>query len=189
MDIVTINKTVESKIITVRGQKVILDSEVALLYGVETKRVNEAVSRNLEKFPNGYTIELTEDEWLPLKSQFATSMKGGKIKLPKAFTEKGLYMLATILKSPRATVTTIAIVETFAKVREATRSVAELLDTGENNPHAEKLQHKIGHFMTDILTPNIDDYDIETIKTSTKVKFLSMFEFSKEVVRKPKKKQ
>ena len=97
-------------------------------------------------------------------------------------------MLATILKSPRATITTIAIVETFAKVREASRSVAQLLDGGENNPHAETLRKKVGTFMSELILPDADDYEIESIKTAAKVKFLSMFEFSKEIIRKPKKK-
>ena len=190
MDIVTINKTVESKIITIGEQKVLLDSDVASLYDIETRAINQAVSRNPEKFPKGYILELSDDEWHKVKSQIVTSpLGGGRAYKPKAFTEKGLYMLATILKSPRATQTTIAIVETFAKVREATRAVAELLDSGENSPKAEKLQHKIGDFMTEILTPNIDDYNIETVKTSAKVRFFSMLEFSKEVVRTPKKKQ
>lgn len=189
MDIVTINKTVESKIITIREQNVLLDSDVAQLYGVTTKQINQALSRNLDKFPDGYIIEIAKEEKLELVTNCDRfeSLKHSTV-LPKAFTEKGLYMLATILKSPRATMTTIAIVETFAKVREATRSVAELLDSGESNPNAEKLQHKIGNFMTEILTPDVDDYDIETVKTSAKLKFFSMLEFTKEVVIKPKKK-
>jgi ORF6N domain len=73
---------------------------------------------NLEKFPTGYLIELTNEEWALLKSQFATSMKGGKVKLPTAFTERGLYMLATILKSQQAVDTTLVIIDTFSKVRE-----------------------------------------------------------------------
>ena len=83
-------------IIEIRGQSVLLDSDVAQIYGVETKRVNEAVRNNPGKFPDGYTIELDKNEWDALKSKFSTSMKGGKVKLPSAFTEKGLYMLATI---------------------------------------------------------------------------------------------
>lgn len=75
-------KNVEEKIISIRNAKVILDSDVAELYQVETKRINEAVSRNEDKFPDGYLIELTPEEWEPLKSQFATSIKGGKVKLP-----------------------------------------------------------------------------------------------------------
>ena len=104
-------KEVEEKVLTIGGENVLLDSSVAELYGVETKRVNEAVSNNPDKFPEGYIIALDSEEWRNLKSKFSTSSWGGKQKLPKAFTEKGLYMLTTILKSPRATQTTISIVE------------------------------------------------------------------------------
>lgn len=90
-------------IIEIRGQSILLDSDVADLYGVETKRINEAVKNNPDKFSDGYIMELDKNEWASLKSKFSTSMKGGKVKLPSAFTEKGLYMLATILKSPQAT--------------------------------------------------------------------------------------
>jgi len=100
------NSEVESKIISLRNTKVILDSDVALLYGVETKRVNEAVKNNADKFPNGYIFSLSSDEWSQMKTKFSTSFgPGGKVKLPVAFTEKGLYMLATILKSKKATET------------------------------------------------------------------------------------
>lgn len=98
---------VTSKIIKLRGQQVILDSDVARLYGVETREINQAVKNNPQKFPGGYIFELTPEEWEPVKSKYLTSpLGGGKVKLPKAFTEKGLYMLATILKSPRAVQTT-----------------------------------------------------------------------------------
>ncbi|HHX8166006.1 TPA: ORF6N domain-containing protein [Legionella pneumophila] len=120
---------VEEKIIEIRNKHVIIDSDVAELYNVETKRINEAVGRNPEKFPTGYLIELTQEEWEPLKSQFATSIKGGKTKLPTAFTEKGLYMLATILKSQKATETTLAIIDTFTKVREISRTIKALPQT------------------------------------------------------------
>ena len=94
---------VQNKIVEIQGQKVILDSDVAELYEVETKRINEAVKNNPSKFPDGYIVELSKNEWDLLKSKFSTSKRGGKVKLPKAFTEKGLYMLATILKSKVAT--------------------------------------------------------------------------------------
>ena len=100
-------------------------------YGVETKRINEAVKNNPDKFPKGYILELNKDEWDILKTKFSTSKQGGKVKLPKAFTEKGLYMLATILKSEIATNTTISIIETFANVKELTTTVREL---SENPP-------------------------------------------------------
>ncbi len=106
---------VQEKIIIIRNQKVIVDADVAKLYGVETKRINEAVKNNPDKFPNGYLFELNKKEWGSLKSKFSTSIKGGKIKLPTAFTEKGLYMLATILKSQTATETTLAIIEALLR--------------------------------------------------------------------------
>lgn len=109
-------KDVEKALLEIRGQRVILDSDVARLYGVNTMRVNEAVKNNPDKFPTGYIIELTKDE----KNEVIENFDNPKLKfspvLPKAFTEKGLYMLATILKSPKATQTTIAIIETFAKI-------------------------------------------------------------------------
>lgn len=99
---------VESKIITVRDQQVILDCDVAELYGVETKRINEAVRNNPEKFPKGYVFELDKQEYMMLRSKFSTAKISSKSRsLPQVFTEKGLYMLATILKSPLAVQTTI----------------------------------------------------------------------------------
>ena len=103
---------VEEKIITLRNQQVILDCDVAELYGVETKRINEAVSNNPEKFPEGYIFKLENNEVISLRSKFSTLKSNGRGQHPKYphkdFTEKGLYMLATILKSPRAVQTTIA---------------------------------------------------------------------------------
>jgi hypothetical protein len=119
-------KQVEEKIITIRGQSVILDCDVADLYGVETKHLNQAVKNNPDKFPDGYIIQLNHEEWMNLRSKFLTSSWGGIRYCPKAFTEKGLYMLATILKSPTAVQTTIAIVETFTKVRNLSQKINEL---------------------------------------------------------------
>jgi predicted XRE-type DNA-binding protein len=137
-DIVKLSQ-VEEKILTIHEQQVLLDSDVAELYGVETMRVNEAVKNNPDKFPEGYIIELSKEE----KKEVIEKFDNPKIKfspaLPKAFTEKGLYMLATILKSSKATQTTIAIVETFAQIRELSRTVAELsgpvLPTISNKNH------------------------------------------------------
>lgn len=114
---------VEGCIIILRHQNVLLDSDVAVLYGVETKRVNEAVKNNPDKFPDGYVIELTNSEFKDLRSKFSTANFTKSRVLPKAFTEKGLYMLATILKSNKATQTTIAIVEAFARIKELSRTV------------------------------------------------------------------
>lgn len=101
---------VEKKIIEVRGQKIILDADVAKLYGVETREINQAVKNNPEKFPQGYIFTLSKNEKTEVVKNFDNL---ATIKFspqpPKAFTEKGLYMLATILKSPRATKTTLEL--------------------------------------------------------------------------------
>jgi len=154
---------IESKIIIIREQKVILDNDVAFLYGVETKRVNEAVKNNIEKFPEGYILELSKNEWDLLKSKFSTSNKGGKVKLPKAFTEKGLYMLATILKSKIATHTTIAIIETFAKVKELTNTINEL-STNPPKEQQQSLMQKSGEIISELL-----DNDLRTSESETTI--------------------
>ena len=156
-------ESIESKIIVIGGRKVILDIDVAELYGVETKRINEAVKNNTEKFPDNYIFNLSKNEWDALKSKFSTSIKGGKVKTPNAFTEKGLYMLATILKSKTATQTTIAIIESFAKIRELTQAVNEL----STNPEKEKqqsLMQKSGEIISELL-----DNDLQTTETETTI--------------------
>jgi hypothetical protein len=163
-------KEVEEKIILVRNQNVILDSDVAVLYGVETREVNQAIKNNPDKFPEGYIIQLDKAEWSNLKSKILTSSWGGKNKLPNAFTEKGLYMLATILKSPKATETTIAIVETFAKIRELSRTVAELSQSPEE-PRQKTLMQKSGEIVADLLG---DDLQVTDTETSIEINFALM---------------
>jgi hypothetical protein len=157
----TLYNQVKEKITMIRSQPVILDSDVAELYSVETKRVNEAVSNNPEKFPSGYIISLTAEEWRNLKSKFSTSSWGGKNKLPKAFTEKGLYMLATILKSSQATQATIAIVETFVKIRELSRMVEELSKT-PGKTRQKSLMQKSGEIISELLDDGLQVTDTET---------------------------
>lgn len=121
------NNLIESKIkiedlvYEVRGVEVMLDSDLAMLYEVETKRINEAVKNNLDKFPERISWKLTKDEANNLRSQIATSSEennyGGRRYLPRVFTEQGIYMLATILKSSVATKVSIAIMDTFVKMR------------------------------------------------------------------------
>ena len=134
MNMVSGLEDVQNKIIDIRSQQVILDTDVAALYGVETKRVNEAVKNNPDKFPEGYLFRLSEIEWDSLKSKFSTSIKGGKVKIPTAFTEKGMYMIATILKSPQATETTINIIEAFSKVGEISRTIKAIPNTPQSSP-------------------------------------------------------
>ncbi len=116
---------VENKIIILRGQQVILDADVAELYGVETRDINKAVRNNPEKFPPGYIFEINESEKNELVENFHRfERQKHSTVFPKAFTEKGLYMLATILKSPKVVETTIAIVEAYAKLKELSRVIA-----------------------------------------------------------------
>jgi hypothetical protein len=114
---------VESKVMLIRDTKVILDSDVAALYGVETKRINEAVKNNPERFPKGYIFELNDIETQNLRSKFSTTNKNMSRVNPKAFTEKGPYMLATILKSTQAVETTLSIIDAFATLKELTRNI------------------------------------------------------------------
>ncbi|MDR3329097.1 MAG: ORF6N domain-containing protein [Prevotellaceae bacterium] len=147
---------------------------MAELYDVETKRVNEAVSNNPEKFPDGYILELTGAEWNKLKSKFSTSFgAGGKVKTPKAYTEKGLYMLATILKSKRATQTTIEIVETFAKMRELSRTVAQLTQTedkGQQNALVKRGSNLISDLLGSEMQPTESEIGFELNLALLKVK-------------------
>jgi len=152
---------VEEKILTIRGESVILDSDVAALYGVETKRVNEAVKNNEDKFPLGYIIKLKNSEFYDLRSKFSTTNLEKTRTLPKAFTEKGLYMLATILKSPRATQTTIAIVEAFAKIRELSRSIAALSQSPQEYEQKQLMQRS-GDIIADIFGDDLKATGIET---------------------------
>ncbi len=155
---------VQEKIIIIRHQKVLIDADVAELYGVETKRINEAVKNNLDKFPDGYLFELTKKEWDSLKSKFSTSIKGGKVKLPTAFTEKGLYMLATILKSQKATETTLAIIETFAKVKELGSVINQMQTLPENSPKQKTLMEHTGDLIADLMIP---ENELEVTGTET----------------------
>ena len=139
----------EELILEIRGKRVLLDSDIAEIYGVETKRINEAVRNNPEKFPEGYIVELNKVEWEALKSKFSTSRKGGKVKLPSAFTEKGLYMLATILKSPVATQATITIIETFSRLRELSSNIRQLSDTSDQGEQ-KSLMRRSGELMAEI---------------------------------------
>ncbi|MEY3585992.1 MAG: hypothetical protein RLZZ243_1056 [Bacteroidota bacterium] len=160
---------IESKLILVRKQKVLLDRDVATLYGIETKRVNEAYRNNLEKFPEGYVLFLDEEESHSLRSKFSTlknSSRGKHTKYQvKAFTEKGLYMLATILKSERATETTIAIIETYARIKEFTRLVQKSVHSKDEQITAELLEKGAG-VLNELLVP-----DLNTDETETSIEF------------------
>src|SRR3970282_2158432 len=109
---------IESRIFVIRGQKVMLDADLAELYGVETRRLNEQVHRNSERFPEDFMFQLTVEEFENLKSQFATSSWGGRRKLPYAFTEHGAIMAASVLNSSRAIEIGVHVVRAFVHLRE-----------------------------------------------------------------------
>ena len=160
------SQSVESKIIVVRNTKVIIDRDVAELYGVETKRINEAVKNNLEKFPDGFILIFTTEELKSLKSKFSTlnnlQGRGRHSKFsPKAFTEKGLYMLATILKSPQATQTTIAIIETFSKIKNLTHTIKEISNV-DDNIQKKSLLEKSGKIIAELLDDGFEANETET---------------------------
>jgi len=153
---------VKSRILIIRDQQVLLDRDVAALYGVETKAVNQAVKRNADRFFDGYIMEQTPDECS--RSQIVTlnGKRGSNIKYrPHAFTERGLYMLATILKSPRAIAATHAIIETYAQVRELKRELVSLHTEPDKKKRASLMTH-FGNMLTDIVMPDLDVSETES---------------------------
>ncbi|MCM1219236.1 MAG: ORF6N domain-containing protein [Lachnospiraceae bacterium] len=155
---------VRDKVVRLREQDVLLDFSVAELYGVETRIVNQAVKNNPDKFPSGYVFEVSRKEFSDLRSKFLmtneTTFSKSRV-LPKAFTEKGLYMLATILKSERATRTTIAIIEAFAKLRELSRTIGEM-SANPDEFEQKSLMQKSGEIMADLFGEDMQTTDTET---------------------------
>jgi hypothetical protein len=124
---------IEKLIYVIRNQKVMLDRDLAVLYGVSTGRLNEQVRRNINRFPEDFVFQLTDKEWKFLISQIATSSSdwGGYRKLPMAFTEQGVAMLSSVLRSPQAVAVNIEIVRTFLRLRRtfaAHEKINEKLD-------------------------------------------------------------
>lgn len=156
---------VRDRIVLLRGQQVILDYAVAELYGVETREINQAVKNNPRKFPEGWMFELDNQESAALRSKNLILEKNGKGKYSKhnykAFTERGLYMLATILKGARATDTTIAIVDAFAKLRELARTIGEM--TKNPDEYQQKsLMQKSGEIMENLFGDALSTSETET---------------------------
>ena len=142
-----VENKVESLIRVIRGQQVMLDRDLAELYGVETKRLNEQVKRNIERFPEDFMFQLTSNEFDNLKSQIATSSWGGVRKLPYAFTEQGVAMLSGVLKSSTAVEVNIRIMRAFVSMRHFMANNAAIfqrLETIEfNQLESNKVQAKI----------------------------------------------
>ena len=153
---------VQNSIAVIRDVTVMLDADVAFLYGVETKRINEAVRNNPDKFPADYMFTLDADELSLLRSKISSTKVSPKSRsLPKAFTEKGLYMLATILRSKRATEATFAIIETFAEVRELKRELLDLHKEKDIHKQNAKMKH-FGEVLSDIVMPDLQTSETES---------------------------
>jgi hypothetical protein len=131
------DEVVMNKIYVIRNQKVMLDKDLAELYQVETKVLNQQVKRNFKRFPDDFMFQLTQSEFENLKSQFVTSSWGGKRKLPFVFTEQGVAMLSGILNSDRAIAVNIQIMRIFTKVRQM------LTDNTELRLDIEKIKKKL----------------------------------------------
>ena len=141
-------ESISLSIATLRGQRVILDSDLAALYGVETKRFNEAVKRNAARFPADFMFQLDADEWEALRSQFATSNagRGGRRYFPYAFTEHGAMMAAMVLNSARAVEVSVYVVRAFVRLREAAvlhKDLAERLASLEEKTEHLATQHEV----------------------------------------------
>ena len=153
---------IRQRLISVRGQQVLVDSDVARLYGVETKRINEAVRNNPDKFPDGYMFQLSLQETEDFRSKNSTTNLSAKSRgNPKVFTEKGLYMLATILKSKNAVNTTFAIIETFAAVRQLKRDLVDFHRTTDSDVQQSKLT-QFGETLSELVMPDLETTETES---------------------------
>ena len=183
-----LSKEIRQKLITVRGQLVLVDRDVAALYGVETKALNQAVKRNVERFPQGYVFQLDDREFVNWKSQFVTSnlskddeasIRMGIRRAPYAFTEKGLYMLATVLKSDRAVRTTLAIVETYAQVRAMVRDMEALQTLKDGSVEQAAKLTQAGHKLASLIGDNLST---DSTKTTIELN-LAVLKITHEVTR------
>jgi hypothetical protein len=120
-------ETIESKIFLIRSQKVMLDRDLAELYDIETRVLNKAVTRNLNRFPGDFMFQLNKEEFESLKFHFGTSSWGGTRKLPRVFTEQGVAMLSSVLGSKRAVQVNIIIMRTFVRIRQLLSTHKEIL--------------------------------------------------------------
>ena len=177
---------VQSRMLTIRNQQVLLDRDVAALYGVETKALNQAVKRNAERFDEGYIFQLDAHELENWKSQIVTSnlpkeevagLKMGLRRAPYAFTERGLYMLATVLNSDRAVHATKAIIETYAQVRSMVRDMEALQTKKAGSPEQASMLTRAGHKLAELIGDNLS-----TVSRKTTIELnLALLKISREV--------
>ncbi|MCK5464332.1 MAG: ORF6N domain-containing protein [Bacteroidales bacterium] len=139
------DEVVMQKIYMIRGMKVMLDQDLAVLYDVETKRLNEQVKRNISRFPDDFMFQLNKEEFIDLKSQFATSSWGGRRKPPLAFSEHGILMLSSVLNYDRAIKVNIQIIRIFIKMRELLMNHKDII------LQLEHMQQKVAEHDNNIL--------------------------------------
>ena len=160
-------KNIQSKIYEIRNQKVMLDFDLAQLYEVETKVLNQSVKRNPDRFPEDFMFQLTEEEFNNLRSQFVTSSWGGKRYMPYAFTEQGVSMLSSVLKSKKAVQVNISIMRVFVAVKQL------ILGNTELSKKLEELESKYNKQFSDVYEALNYLMDIkkvdEKIKKRTKI--------------------
>ena len=185
-DLVVVNTDiVKSRMIMVRDNPALPDRDVAELYGVQTREINQAVRNNPARFPDGYVIELSKEELTDLRSKFLTANVSSKSRvLPKVFTERGLYMLATILKGEQAVRTSLAIVETYAQVREMVQNMEALQDLKDGSAEQAALLAKTGHKLAALIGDNLST---ESTKTTIELN-LAVLKITHEVTRTKKRK-
>jgi hypothetical protein len=164
------DEVLTSKIFVVREQKVMLDSDLAKMYGVETKVLKQAVKRNIERFPQDFMFELTIQEFQNLRSQIVTSSWGGSRYKPFAFTEQGVAMLSSVLNSTRAVAVNIQIMRVFVKMRQMASGYKDLLSKIEkletNDITQDEQIQKIYQLITDLLEPVVRKRNPIGFKTS-----------------------
>ena len=182
-------KEVQSRMLVLRNQRVLLDRDVAELYGVQTREINQAVRNNPDKFPEGFIWELTSDEAQLLRSKILTLEpnpgKGHYSKHGyKAFTERGLYMLATILKGSVATRATLAIVNTYAEVRSMVADMESLQKLKDGSLEQANALTAAGHKLANIIGENLST---ESTKTTIELN-LAVLKITHEVTRTKKRK-
>jgi len=131
------DEIIMNKIFYIRDQKVMLDSDLAELYGVETRRLNEQVARNIDRFPEDFMFRLSDKEFESLMSQIATSKRGGRRKLPYVFTEHGVLMLSSVLNSKQAIQVNIQVMRIFTRIRQM------FMDNTELRLEIEKIKTKL----------------------------------------------
>ena len=176
---------VRSRLLELRGQRVLLDRDVAALYGVQTREVNQAIRNNPDKFPDGYVFELEVEEIDALRSKILIldGKKPGRGQHSKhgykALTERGLYMLATILKGDRAVKTTLAIIETYAQLRAMVRDMESLQTLKDGSAEQAQKLSAAGHKLAALIGDNLST---ESTKTTIELN-LAVLKITHEVSR------